>query len=288
MKTSNECLPCMISQVLKTADRVGLEDKTELMRKTFLYLSKADFASISTPLLLGEIYELIKEESQNEDPYKDVRDFYNSMLLEKLPNIEDSINQKPDSFKEAVKLAILGNIIDFSPAHELALKDVQEVFEKNRNEELAIDQTGELRKEIQKADVILYLGDNCGEICLDKLLIKKIHILNPNAKIIFSTRGKPVVNDLIEEDAYKVGMNEYAAIINNGDASLGTVLNRTSSEFRYIYDKADLVISKGQGNYECLSDEKKNIYFLLMSKCKRIADDLEIAQKKMVCTTKNK
>lgn len=118
---------------------------------------------------------------------------------------------------------------------------------------------------------------------MDKILLRKIKELNPNVKIFFGVRGKPVVNDSIAEDAYVVGIDEYAEVIDNGDGSLGTVLDRTSHEFKEVYKKADVVIAKGQANYECLSEEKKKIYFLLMTKCDVIANDIGVPEKRMIC-----
>ena len=129
---------------------------------------------------------------------------------------------------------------------------------------MEIDDSHILYNDIINANTLLYLGDNCGEIVLDKLLIKRIKMINPSIDIYFAVRGDNVVNDNIEEDAYYVKMDEYAHIINNGDDSLGTVLQRTSNDFKYIYNNADIVISKGQANYESLSDEKKNIYFYVV------------------------
>lgn len=104
---------------------------------------------------------------------------------------------------------------------------------------------------------------------------------------MFGVRGKPIVNDSIAEDAYAVGIDEYAEVIDNRDGSLGTVLNRTCPAFKEVYTRADVIIAKGQANYECLSEENKNIYFLLMTKCDVIANDIGIEEKKMICM-KNK
>ena len=108
-------------------------------------------------------------------------------------------------------------------------------------------------------------------------------LIGRSNRIFFAVRGEAVVNDSVEEDAYRVGMDAYASIVSNGDSSLGTVLYRTSGEFQEIYRNADVVVAKGQANYECLSEEKKKIYFLLMTKCKVIADDIGVPEMKMVC-----
>ena len=125
-----------------------------------------------------------------------------------------------------------------------------------------------------------------GEICLDRLLLKQIKKVNPALSIYFAVRGAPVINDSIEADAYQVGIDEYATIISNGDDSLGTVLSRTSKEFNMIYNQSDIIISKGQANYESLSEAEENIYFLLMSKCDVIAKDIGVPSGSLICMKK--
>jgi damage-control phosphatase, subfamily I len=160
-------------------------------------------------------------------------------------------------------------------------------FEDSDKITLTINDIDKLESDIRKSKKLLYLGDNCGEICLDKLLIKKIKDCNPNIDIYFGVRGKPVVNDSIEEDAYFVGIDEYAKIISNGDDSLGTILSRTSKEFNQIYHAVDIVISKGHANYESLSVENdRNIYFLLVTKCDVIANDIGVPIKSFICMNK--
>lgn len=286
MKIHDKCLPCMVNQVIKVANITGVNNKEELLKEVFTYLSKMDFEA-TTPEIIGEIFGMIKEHTNNQDPYKETRNYYNTLFSKLLPEFERKIEQDENSFQLAVRYAIVGNIIDFNPIHNTLLEDIFDYFEKMEQLELAIDDSKELAEDILNSKTLLYLGDNCGEICMDKILLKKIKELNPNVKIFFGVRGKPVVNDSIAEDAYAVGIDEYAEVIDNGDGSLGTVLKRTSREFKEVYKKADVVIAKGQANYECLSEEKKKIYFLLMTKCDVIANDIGAPEKKMICM-KNK
>ncbi len=286
MKIKEKCIPCIVSQAIKVADMAGLKEKDELLRSVFSYLSKVDFKGSSTPELIGEIFSLLKEETGNDDPYKETRTRYNQMLLQQLPRIEREVDRSDNPFLESIKYAIIGNIIDFNPIHELLLTDIWSCFAQLRTEELEVDDSLLLIQEIHRAGTLLYLGDNCGEICLDKILIKKIMAINPQCRLFFAVRGAAVVNDSVEEDAYGVGMDAYTTIISNGDSSLGTVLHRTSEEFREIYRKADVIIAKGQANYECLSEEKKNIFFLLMTKCQVIAKDIGVPEMKMICMKK--
>lgn len=286
MRLHDKCLPCVVNQVIKVANITGVDKKEELLREVFTYLSKMDFEA-TTPEIIGEIFGIIKKYTNNPDPYKETRNYYNTLFLELLPEFDKKIEQSENSFQLAIRYAIVGNIIDFNPIHNTLLEDIYDFFEKMEQLELAIDDSKALMEDIINAKLLLYLGDNCGEICMDKILLKKIKELNPNIKILFGVRGKPVVNDSIAEDAYAVGIDEYAEVIDNGDGSLGTVLNRTSSEFKEVYKKANVVIAKGQANYECLSEENKNIYFLLMTKCDVIANDIGVEEKKMICM-KNK
>jgi uncharacterized protein with ATP-grasp and redox domains len=283
MKLQEKCIPCIVSQSIKVADMVGIDDKNDLLKEMFRYLSDVDFSNISSPELIGENFNVLKRITGNGDPYKETREKYNKMFLDRIDLFEEEIAKSEDDFMEAVKYAIIGNVIDFNPIHELTVSDVNEKFETLKTESLEIDDTRELQKDIDQAKSILYLGDNCGEICLDKILIKKIKERNPACQIYFATRGSAVVNDSVEDDAYLVGMDEYASIISNGDCSLGTVLTRTSKEFNNIYYNADIIIAKGQANYECLSNEDENIYFLLMTKCDVIAKSIGIPEMKMIC-----
>lgn len=282
MRLQDKCLPCVVNQVIKVADITGINTKEELLREVFTYLSKMNFDE-TTPEIIGEIFEMIKRHTNNPDPYKETRNYYNTLFMELLPEFERKIEQAENSFMLAIRYAIVGNIIDFNPIHNTLLEDIYDCFEKMEQLELAIDDSHALMIDISNAGTLLYLGDNCGEICMDKILLKKIKELNPNVKLLFGVRGKPVVNDSISEDAYSVGIDEYAEVIDNGDGSLGTVLNRTSPAFKEVYKKADVVIAKGQANYECLSEENKNIYFLLMTKCDVIAKDIGVEEKKMIC-----
>ncbi len=282
MRMHDKCLPCVVNQAIKVANMTGVNRKEELLREVFTYLSKMNFEA-TTPEIIGEIFGMVKRQIGNPDPYKETRNYYNTMFMKLLPEFENKIDKAENSFQLAIRYAIVGNIIDFNPIHNTLLEDIFEYFEKMELLELAIDDSQILMEDISNAKTLLYLGDNCGEICMDKILLKKIKEINPNVRLQFGVRGEPVINDSIADDAYVVGIDEFAEVIDNGDGSLGTILHRTSPEFRAAYEKADVIISKGQANYECLSEENKNIYFLLMTKCDVIANDLGVEEKKMIC-----
>lgn len=243
----------------------GVEDKGELCRKVFHYLSGVAFTQVN-PELVGMTFDIIRKQIGNDDPYLAKRTHFNELFLSLSEEFERRILAADDPFALAVRYAIVGNVIDFNPVHNTALDDMMAQFE--TVEALAIDDVEALRADVMAARSLLYLGDNCGEICLDKLLLRQIRKLNPELKLFFGVRGRPVINDSIEADAYAVGIDEVATVISNGDGSPGTVLSRVSPSFRRVYDTADVVIAKGQGNYESLWDaDGQNRYFLLMAKC---------------------
>jgi len=280
MKMRDQCLPCLIHQVVKVAHMTNIENKEELYQKVFHYLSQLDFQQ-TNPEIIGGTFRLLKQHTGNEDPYKEIRNQYNELFLKKIDYFQDRIQ----TIDDAIKYAIVGNMIDFSPMH-LNTKDMMKEFEHISDLSLTINHLSQLMDDLKNAHFLLYLGDNCGEICLDRLLIQKIKELFPHLHIEFAVRGSAVVNDSIAEDAYYVGMDRYATIISNGDDCLGTILHRVSPEFLESYQRADVIIAKGQANYESLSEEKKNIYYLLMVKCAVIAADIGILEKSLVCLNK--
>lgn len=283
MKINYKCLPCLINQVVKVAEMTNTPNREQLFQEVFRYLSEVDFNK-TNPEVIGDTFRMLKKHIGNEDPYLEIRQYYNELFLKMEKEFENKINRASNPLEEAIRYAILGNIVDFNPIHTNSMEDIMTYFKNISQRELIINHSKELIQELQKKETLLYLGDNCGEICLDKILIKKMKALNPQLNIYFGTRGKAVVNDSIAEDAVAVGIHKYATVLSNGDDSLGTVLSRTSDTFNEIYHKADIIIAKGQANYESLSEEKdKNIYFMLMTKCEVIAKYIGVPQKSMIC-----
>lgn len=283
MRIHYQCLPCLINQAVRVAELTDATDRDALFRKVFAYLSTIDF-ECTNPEIIGGTFRLLKQHTGNPDPYRDTRRYYNDLLSRHATRFEQAILAANDPFAIAVRYAILGNIIDFSPAHSFTIDEVLRCFDGIDHLNLTIDHVDALRQDILRAKTLLYLGDNCGEIVLDKLLLQQIRRLNPDLQICFGVRGEPIVNDSIAEDAYAVGIDRIAAVISNGDDSQGTVLSRCSAEFLDVYRRADVVIAKGQANYECLSEETgKTIYLMLMTKCSVIAQDVGVPEKSLVC-----
>jgi len=172
---------------------------------------------------------------------------------------------------------VIGNIIDYG-AHSVS-RDISAQIRGFLQHDLTIDMRAELKEALGRAESVLYLGDNCGEVVFDKLLIETLG--HPN--VTFAVRGKPVINDVTEEDAGYVGMDRVCRILSNGADAPSTLMDLSSDDFREAFYAADLVISKGQGNFEGLMEsDHPNIFFLLIAKCAPIAELLGVEKNNMV------
>jgi len=269
MKTYYECLACIINQTIKALPIVDEKYHDKILREVIAGLSEADY-SLSPPELAKRTYDIISEYIGNKDIYYEIKKASNKYILDLYDELKNIINKSNDRFETALHLAVAGNIIDFGAKNNYNDVHIHEEIEKMLAADLSASHTEELRDEITKADKILYLGDNAGEIVFDKLFIEQL----PKEKITFAVRGKPVINDATMQDAEDIGLPELVKVINNGAGYPGTVLRSCSEEFQKVFNEADLIISKGQGNYETLSDNDHNIFFLLKVKCDIVARDL--------------
>jgi len=275
MRTYLDCIPCFFRQALEGARVVGLNPR--LQKKVI-----DGFAGIlpkisldATPPEIARLgYGLLKRVSHNADPYKKIKQESNRYALKFYDRLKNRVARSGDRLLTAVELAIAGNIIDFGVKNNL---DVKKELEKILLEEekyarkRAIFHYREFRQALKKAGVILYLGDNAGETLFDRVLIEEIKRMDPGKTVYFAVKDKPVINDALAEDARVCGISPLAEIISNGTDAPGTILSLCSGKFKRIYRKADMIISKGQGNFESLSDKAGPVFFLFMVKCPVVA-----------------
>lgn len=283
-----ECFDCDISQMKKICafQQLGKDKENQLISLARDYLKTCDMAK-TNPEIMGEIWALAKDIIGTDNPYREIKSCYNQLVLSMSDTIQNLITQSGRRLECGLKLAIAGNLIDFAARHRFNEQMFKEMIQDISRSELAIDHSRQLFQAVKSSRVLLYLGDNCGEIVLDKQFIELLKEYNPKLSVYYGVRGKPIVNDVTEDDAAEVRMQETANVISNGDGSLGTVLHRTSQKFQDIFRKADVVICKGQGNYEGLSDcTKENLFFLFMAKCDIVAEPLGVKKMSVVCMKK--
>ena len=266
-----DCIPCFIRQSLDAA-RHATEDTRmhELVVREVLGLANNLDVSQSPPAIGQRIHRLIRELIGVEDPYHKVKKEFNNLALKLYSEMRNSIVESKDPLETAVRLSIAGNIIDFGVNSTLQDTELKKTISQCLSEELLNMQFESFRNSINEAQDILYLADNAGEIVFDRLLIEQI----PIDRVTVVVKGAPVINDATMKDAVIAGLPKIVDVIDNGSDAPGTILESCSEEFRRRFAEADLIIAKGQGNYETLSDVDKNIFFVLKAKCPVIAKDL--------------
>jgi len=238
-------------------------------RKVLNEIAKAipKFPLNSTPPEMSiTINKIVHQFTNSLDPYKKIKDKCNKTALNLYPELKERVKKADDSLLTAIKVAIAGNVIDLGVPGKFNIeKDLKSTLQ----QDFAILDYTEFKKALRKTDEILYIADNAGEVVFDRVLIEEL-----NKKVIYVTRGGPVLNDATIEDALFCGIDKIAKVISSGSHAPGTILSYCSDEFLNYYNEAKLIIAKGQGNYETLSEEKKLIFFLLKAKCPVIAKDL--------------
>lgn len=263
MKTSLECIPCLIGQTLRISRILSTSpDVHERIMRDILRLSSDVDLQLSPPALAQQIHRQLKRVTGIVDPYRVEKQQENRLALELLPEFTTKLESASDPLVTAARFAIAGNLMDMGINRTLTVRDIRKDVQKALTDSFFGDRD-EFRKSVKNAERILYLADNAGEIVFDRLLIEQ---LSPE-KVILAVRGKPILNDATIVDARSCGLHEIVDIIPNGSDAPGTLLHDCSQEFIRYYEEADLIIAKGQGNYESLSDEKRNIFFLLKVKC---------------------
>ncbi|NOR18165.1 DUF89 family protein [candidate division WOR-3 bacterium] len=262
-------MPCFFKQALTAARIAKLSEKDiiEVLNSIALHLPQISLNS--TPPEIGMmVYKTIYHVTGIEDPFREIKKECTKQILSIYPELKKKITSAKDPLFTALKFAALGNSIDFGATPDFDLKkELKTIFDKDFDE----CKYDLFKESLNKAKKILYIADNAGETVLDKLLIEQI-----NKPIKYAVRSKPIINDATIEDAHDAGIDEIAEIVSSGCDAPGTILDLCSDEFKKIYKDADLIISKGQGNYETLSGQTRPIFFLLKVKCPVIARDIDI------------
>ena len=285
MKLQPECVACIIAQVKTVTNMLGLSQlqKEAAMKDALDYLAAANYEAC-TPESMGELWQLLRTHVGEVDPYAKIKSLCNQEARKMIPSTREKIAKAGDPLDVAIKYAIAGNLIDYGLERHVSLEEQNAQIDAIAHTPFAIDDSGLLRQALSKAKNMLYLGDNAGEIVFDKLLIEILSALYPQLSVCFAVKGSPVLNDVTKTDALEVGMEEVARVVDNGDGSPGTVLPRTSESFQWEFAAADLVLSKGQGNFESLNEvEKENLFFLFTAKCDSICAEAGVPKLSIVC-----
>lgn len=265
MNLTNDCLVCIVRGSLDAA-RLATPDtdlQEKIVKRVLQKLCGTDM-QIPPPVMALEIQRAVREETGVEDPYADLKKQYNDFALSLYPALEKRVERGP--FETAVRICIAGNIIDFGTHTTIEQRTVTQTIENALTMEMNGDAAA-LEKACRKADRILWLADNTGEIVLDRLLLSRLDL----SKVVVAVRGGPTQNDATMEDAVYTGLTEMVRVIDTGAAIPGVVLDLCSEPFKKAYHNADLIIAKGQGNFETLDMDDERIFFLFKAKCPVVA-----------------
>lgn len=265
MKILLDCLPCMLRQVLE-ASRMATDDailQEEIMQEALVLL--CGYRSYANcPEIVREIHQIVKRKTEIADPYRAIKDNAIRSALSIYPFLKQYLCRQDDALYWALKIAATGNIIDSAIYGDIT---VDEGIKTELDKRFAICDIDDFDRKIKEAKTLLIIADNAGETVFDRLLMEAMRDMD----ITYAVRSEPIINDATEEDAYASGIQDCATIISTGCNAPGTILGECSDVFLQVYRRADIVISKGQANYETLSNADRHIFFLLKAKCPIVA-----------------
>jgi len=273
-----ECYPCFLRQANIAMELAGTSEDVmhQVMHEVLNEIKRSDPAK--TPAhASSEMHRLIRR-MLKVDPFRAVKARYNKKALALYPELKQTVERSPRALDTASRLAIAGNIIDFGIYSSV---DIKGTVKRALEEPLAVDDSHEFRAQVEEADSILYLLDNAGEVVFDRLLIEELQAMGKQVTAV--VKSGPVLNDCTMEDATCAGLDDLCRVMDTGSDMVGTILEDTSRGFQEHFARTDqLIISKGQGNFETLLHEKKNIFFLFQAKCDVVAGLLELAPGSML------
>lgn len=265
MKIELDCLPCFVRQTIAAAEQTGASEKEvqSLLRSELKWLAEQDFDQ-TPPELTTLLHKRIKKALNCPDPYQLSKEKYNQIALELYPELKAVVDTSANTLLTAVRVSLAGNVIDSTFGQEF---DIERELDQIFKQPLGISDLPKFEDLLGKADSILFLSDNAGETVFDRVLIEELK----KKKVFYAVNEEPILNDATVSDALQAGIDEVAKVISDGSGAIGTILDQSSEEFRAAFNAADLIISKGQANYELLDQSDRPIFFLLKAKCPVVA-----------------
>ena len=278
IRLNEECINCIISKYLRDyPEDAGFQVRLSYIQGVLKILSEAK-VSESAPELVEKVSLVREKIFGSKKDFSEIKKHFNNLVMSLEDEIYGKIQAGSNIVKAALKYSMMGNYIDFGVVGNVEEKKLMEFLDKAPEVEINEAEFKQFEKELKSARKMVFLSDNCGEVVLDKLLIKAICSRFPDLSVEVIVRGLPVLNDATMEDAKQVRLDDIASVSDNGTAIAGTCLDRISPEARQKIEKADVILAKGQGNFETLRFCKKNVYYAFMCKCKMFADKFGVPQ----------
>lgn len=264
---NSHCTQCLLKQHLTNyPDTATEEERLTYIRRLFSILTEIAPGE-SSPVVVNRILTLQKEMFDQFVDYTDIKKHFNQLMLKQEDWIYADISSATDSIRRALQYVMKGNYIDFGVLSDVNSEKLMELLSQAKDQTIDEQIFEELMQDLTSAKNMVLLTDNCGEIVLDKLLIRTIMSQFPDLQIHVIVRGGHALNDATMEDACQVGLPDLVKVIGNGTCLQGTYLPDISKEARDLLEQADVILSKGQGNFESLQYCGLNIYYLFLCKC---------------------
>lgn len=264
---SADCMSCLVNRQLRMLNEQTDEIKKALyMKEVFGILSSMETGAAS-PVAVSRMDSLFKEYFGTIRSFDEVKYKYNALLLEKENVLTERVNASGDKLLCALKYSRTGNYIDFGAMSSVTQEELEKLIDASPQDNIDEVEYENFKKELASAENMVFITDNCGEIVFDKIFIKAIKELYPALGLTVLVRGFPVLNDATYEDAVFVGIDKYVPVISNGSAIAGTYIPEISEEAQELLKKADLILAKGQGNFETMYGCGLNVYYAFLCKC---------------------
>jgi len=282
MTIDEACVGCIINQSAKVADAINADKKLSASLTSAVEKLSKDFSyEDNPPEIASYVYEKMAEIANKKDLYDEVKELSTQKALSFIPLLKTKLSSCQDKLLTATKIAVAGNVIDLAAAVEF---DLEEELEKIFHTDFAYNDFDKLESELAHAKSVVILGDNVGEHIFDYMFVETLKELFPHAAYSYMVRGNPIINDVTMKEAHECGFDKLCDLVDSGVNTPGFVYTRANPHARKLFDEADLVISKGMGNYECLSPSHRDkICFLLKVKCGVVASSLNREIGDIVC-----
>lgn len=266
MELRQRCVQCLRNKEKRRA--LNIEDSTRREEYLFKVDEVIERKECSSPPEYIEAFEQIYVKKYGKiESYQDLKTKYNQFMLEQENNISKIIRSSSDPLKTALQAAQAGNYIDFIAMKNISEEKLKELLLTFETKQFHDEVYESFKYDLAKAKKVVYVLDNCGEIVIDKLVIQLLKEYYPKIQVTAIVRGSEIGNDVTMRDAQEVGLKDVARVLGNGTKIAGTSLHRMPCRARKTIEKADVVISKGQANYETLEGTGINVYYLFLCKC---------------------
>ncbi len=279
MELYSSCVNCVMNNLLHIAGKTlkSEEEKVAFMHEIVSRMGAEIKTDSCAPLLTGIGWSVLLERTGLKDPFRDLKHQFNSLMLSIEERTEQMIEESPDSLEASLVAAGSANLIDFGAFQDVDFNKVVSILH-NYIDTLSLDINTyhNFLDLIDRHRSLLIMGDNCGEIVLDKILVRQLQRAFPGIEITYASRGAPILNDATIEDAHQVGLGKLCSVVSSGSTIPGFVFENSRGDFRKIYENSPVILSKGVGNFESAQFHDKRNFFLFIVKCDTFSEKLNV------------